>query len=300
MNSPKPILSVLMPVYNGGVYLAPAIKSVVTQTFANFEFIIIDDGSTDDSLSLLKQYALQDRRIKLFSRENKGVVFTRNELLKHAQGKWLAWMDQDDLSHPDRLRLQLEQLENSQADICGSHWHIINHDDKLIDSRLMPLTKDSFVIYLISAVPFAHGSVMIRRKFIQTHDIKYGRYSYAEDYDLWTQFWNKGAVFANVNAFLYLYRDTATSFSKRTTQKNVTDVRKIRREFISRNAGYFQSAIFRLLASYDDLSQIERVYLITSSYLLRTIKGSGQFISVLKGSAKKSIGVALLYLLRGM
>ncbi len=249
---------------------------------------------------MIRQYALKDHRIHFYTRENKGVAFTRNELLQRAQGDWLAWMDQDDLSHPDRLQLQLKQLKDERADICGSHWHIMNRDEKLIDSRLMPLIKDSFAIYLISAVPFAHGSVMMSRKFIQAHDLKYGRFSYAEDYDLWTQFWNKGARFANANAFLYFYRDTANSFSKRTTHKNAADVRKIRQEFIAKNAPELGAAILRLLISYESLSQMERVYLITSSYLLRKKQGYTQFFSVLKRSTKKSIGVALLYLLRGM
>ena len=120
-------LNVVMPVYNAGPYLAAAVESILNQTYSEFEFIIIDDGSTDESLALLQGYASQDARIKLISRENKGLVATRNELLSLAHAKYFAIMDSDDISYPDRLEKQLSFLEN-QPD-----YGIVGCRDMLID-----------------------------------------------------------------------------------------------------------------------------------------------------------------------
>ena len=99
-----------MPVFNGSAYLRQAIDSVLAQTFSNFEFIIIDDGSTDSSASIIKKYT--DKRIRVFKNScNRGLVFSLNFGLSAARGKYLARMDADDISLPNRLFKQLEYLE---------------------------------------------------------------------------------------------------------------------------------------------------------------------------------------------
>jgi glycosyltransferase involved in cell wall biosynthesis len=120
-------LTVAMPVYNAGPYLTAAVESILNQTYSEFEFIIIDDGSTDDSLAILQRYAGKDTRIKLISRENRGLVATRNELLSLAHTKYFAIMDSDDVSYPHRLERQLSFLEN-QPD-----YGIVGCRDMLID-----------------------------------------------------------------------------------------------------------------------------------------------------------------------
>ncbi len=89
-NEIVPLISVAMPVYNGGKYLAEAINSILAQTFSNFEFIIIDDGSTDDSVTILKGYQKRDYRIRLVTRENRGFSNTVNEIVDLARGTWIA------------------------------------------------------------------------------------------------------------------------------------------------------------------------------------------------------------------
>ena len=101
-----PAVSVLMPVYNTQAYLAEAVESILNQTFRDFEFIIIDDGSTDRSLEILRRYEQQDSRIRLTSRGNRGLIKTRNELLREAKGELVAWADSDDISYADRLEKQ--------------------------------------------------------------------------------------------------------------------------------------------------------------------------------------------------
>src|SRR5690348_2044168 len=100
MSTPPPV-SVLLAVYNGGPYLRAAVESVLTQTFTDFEFIIIDDGSKDDSLKTLREFAARDPRVRLVSRPNKGLTVTLNEGLDLARGEFLARMDADDLCMPE-------------------------------------------------------------------------------------------------------------------------------------------------------------------------------------------------------
>jgi glycosyltransferase involved in cell wall biosynthesis len=294
------IVSVAMPVYNGEKYLVQAIESILIQTLKDFEFIVIDDGSTDGSLKILQGFAASDHRIRIITRENRGVVATRNELIDNSHGKWIAWMDQDDISHPERLEHQVNELNSQSADICGCHWYLVNRSGKLIDARLVPLTRESFAIYIACAVPFAHGSVMMRASFVKTHALQYGGVTFAEDCDLWIRFWQAGAVFANVNKFIFSYRDTDGTFSKKTKKQNEKETRALRRNFILKNTEFCCHAIGDLSDKYEDLSQLERVYLLLASYLVLVTTKRLILVDVLRRSASKSIGVAILHLYKGI
>jgi len=103
-----PAITVLMPVFNGGRFIGEAIESILGQTFTDFELLVINDGSTDDSLAVIGEYAARDRRIRVVSRENRGLVATLNEGLGLARGAYLARMDCDDISLPARLRRQYD------------------------------------------------------------------------------------------------------------------------------------------------------------------------------------------------
>ena len=132
----EPIISVVMPVYNGDKYLQEAIESILNQTEGDFEFIIINDGSTDDSPALIDKYRELDSRIKVITQENKGLISSLNTGIDEAKGKYIARMDADDVSLPERFRTQLEYMEkNSKIGACGS-WakvfdegrnHLIKH-----------------------------------------------------------------------------------------------------------------------------------------------------------------------------
>lgn len=294
------LVSVAIPVYNGEKYLTEAIDSILAQTLTDFELIVIDDGSTDGSLQILRKYEQIDARIRVVTRENRGVVATRNELIDIARGKWIAWMDQDDISLPERLERQVELMDAQAADICGCHWLVVNGAGKLTDAKLVPLNKASFAVYIACTVPFAHGSVMMRASFIQAHGLRYGRAKFAEDYGLWIRFWDAGAIFANVDQFLFTYRDTSGTFSKKTKKENALDSKILRRSFVNKNPDDCLYAIRKLTESYEDLSQLERVYLLLASYLVSISTKRLILIDVFKRSASKSIGIALLYLFKGV
>ena len=106
----EPLVSVLMPVYNAGRYVAQSVESILDQSLGDFEFLIVDDGSTDGSRAVLKHYAAHDRRIQLEARENRGLVVTLNAMLGRARGELIARMDADDVALPDRFALQVEYL----------------------------------------------------------------------------------------------------------------------------------------------------------------------------------------------
>src|SRR4051812_38318159 len=103
-------VSVLMPVYNAGRYLAEAVDSVLTQSFRDFEFVIVDDGSTDGSAAMLDDYARQDSRVKLVRRPNTGIVGALNDGLRECRGEFVARMDADDVSLPERFEKQVAYL----------------------------------------------------------------------------------------------------------------------------------------------------------------------------------------------
>ena len=136
----SPQVSVVMPVYNGERYLAEAIASILGQTFADFEFIIVDDGSSDGSPEIVREYAQRDSRIlSVFLEKNQGEASARNRGIERASGKYIAAMDSDDISLPDRLRLQLEFLnKNPTIGVLGGNVWVIDQDYKFLGQSKLP------------------------------------------------------------------------------------------------------------------------------------------------------------------
>ena len=133
-----PAVSVLMPVYNAQRYVAEAVQSILTQTMGDFEFIIIDDGSTDDSTRILRDWAQRDSRIRLVSRPNTGLCVALNEGLAMANGRYIARMDADDISLPQRFALQLEYLKTHEKLVCiGGSFLLIDAAGRML-TRLDP------------------------------------------------------------------------------------------------------------------------------------------------------------------
>jgi glycosyltransferase involved in cell wall biosynthesis len=218
------LISVILPVYNCEKYLDKSVQSILTQTYENFELILINDGSTDNSLEVLKKYKEQDKRVTIINRENKGLVYSLNEGITISKGKYIARMDQDDISLPDRFSKQYELLEQYELDICGCHWHVIDEDDKFIDCRIVPLDEHDILITLSNTVPFAHGSVMIRKSFLDRKQMLYGlSTTYAEDYALWVDMYLNDAKFGNVDSYEFLYRMFPFSMSQINKKNNYRD-----------------------------------------------------------------------------
>ena len=202
-----------MPVYNAEIFISASIQSILDQTYRDFEFIIIDDGSTDSSLNIIKSFQALDQRIIVVSRENKGLVNTLNEAIDLARGEWIARMDADDVSHPDRFRLQIAHLQNSKADLCGSWIQYFGNSD----NRVWRAYESDLAIKLdmLFKCPMAHPSIMMRTSILK--ELKYDvSMLFAEDYDLWIRCAQLGLIFTNVQKVLLSYRRHESQISTAT------------------------------------------------------------------------------------
>lgn len=206
-----PEISVITATYNDGPYLSQAVEAILNQTFPNFEYIIIDDASTDDTPRILAKYAAQDARIFVRrSNKNMGRSISRNYALDLAQGKWIAIFDGDDISHPERLERQLAYLNaHPEVDYMGTGCRYINkHTGESMPDRAFtpPLTHGQIRWQLCFDFPFHHSSTIGRWESF----VKAGGYPEAypvcEDISLWMVMANQGARLANIPDELLTYR----------------------------------------------------------------------------------------------
>lgn len=183
-----PKISVIMPVYNGGKYFKEAVESISKQTYKDFELIIINDGSTDDSLQVLNKLAEGDGRIKIISRENKGIVHSLNEGVKLSQGQYIARMDADDVSMPERLEKQINFMESNQdLVLCGTWAKKIDETGNKIGEYKVPVTSSEIRKRILFHNPFIHPSVMFRKDVFENVGGYNSFFKYIEDYELWTR-----------------------------------------------------------------------------------------------------------------
>ena len=275
----SPLVSVVMSVYNGEKYLDEAVQSILDQTFTDFEFIIINDGSTDSTLEILEKYNAKDNRIVLVSRENKGLVASLNEGISLAKGKYIARMDADDISFPERFFEQYRLMELKQLDICGCHYEIINAESKKIDFCLTPLGMTTLRLYLLLSVPFAHGSVMIRRGFLEEKKLVYGSvWKNAEDKGLWIEMYRNGAEFDNVDQVLFRYREFNMSLSKRNKNKLASDVKRMQAEFLKKELHDLIEDVCLLTNNIENLSYREMELLSDVIFLIFMKEGKFNLI----------------------
>ena len=203
----SPTISVIMPVYNAERYVAIAVESILNQTYFDFEFIIINDGSSDQSLSILQKYAKEDNRIRLVTRENRGLVFTLNEMIEIAKGKIIARMDADDISLPNRLNTQYDFMLNNQHILAsGCNSELIDEFGYKIGTHILP-NEHQEIDYnnLRGRCSICHPSAVMRSKYLKNIG-GYNRYARnAEDLDLWLRLAEAGRL-ANISDILLKYR----------------------------------------------------------------------------------------------
>ncbi len=203
----SPLVSVLMPVYNGELYVAQAIESILAQTFTHFELLITDDGSKDNSLAVLKRYASVDTRIRLTSRSNRGLTPTLNEMLWKAQGELIAIMEQDDISLPCRLDLEVSYFQTHPEVVC------ISGAQEIIDAAgrfltcLKPPTGNHHIqaLALAGHSSLAHPGAMFRKQPVLDLDGYDESLHLAHDLDLWLRLGEIGSL-ANIPEAVIQYR----------------------------------------------------------------------------------------------
>lgn len=221
-----PSVTVIMPVYNGEAYLQQAIESILQQSLDDFEFLIINDGSTDRSEQII--LASHDRRIRYLTQENQGLTKTLNRLIREAQGGLLARMDQDDWSHPRRLEMQAAFLtSHPEVKICGSWIRAIDTKNALVYEHRYPVTNHAIHEEMLISNPFAHGSVMIRTG----PDVFYRtEYNDAEDVDHWARQCRQYAV-ANIPTFLYHWRVNPAGITHSRVQQQQAAAKRVRKQY---------------------------------------------------------------------
>jgi len=246
-----PLISVALPVYNGEKYLAEAIDSILAQSFSNFELIIIDDGSTDGSRQIMREYERRDARVRVVTNENSGLANTLNDIIDLARGIWIARMDQDDIALPHRFERQLEWLERTGADITGGWVRRFGTSDK----RVVRLRQSDEAIRLemLFQSPFAHPTVMMRTELLKglPYDSAWEK---AEDYDLWERAAEAGWKMTNVPEVLLLYRVHIEQISSRTANRQLQlsmEVRRRYRAFMSHSSQQLRTQITEALKIFE-------------------------------------------------
>ncbi len=220
------VVSVLLPVHNASAYVRRAIDSILSQSFRDFELIVINDASTDGSAVVLDD--LHDQRIvRVNFEKNQGIVDALNTALKKARGRYIARMDADDIAHPERFQQQVNYLDlHPQTAVVGS-WILGFGDVRRPYVHRYPISHDEIKSCLLFESPFAHPSVMIRRAAMDNLDQPYSPdFPYVEDWELWTRLIRAGGG-ANIPTPLLRYRIHAKSSSQRFTQMQGTSKRKL-------------------------------------------------------------------------
>lgn len=228
-------LTVLMPVYNGERFLAEAVESILDQTFTDFEFLIVDDGSSDGSREIIERYAALDNRIVvLANKENIGLTRSLNRGLDAARGRYLARQDADDVSLPKRLALQVEYLDRhlSTGLVCGG-IEVIDLDGRTLARKLPPESdRELKAELLIKNHVIWHTTVMARLAEIRQAGGYDPAVRYAQDYDLW---WRMGRCtgFGGLSEALVRWRSNPESISSRSREEQlasmfVTSLRAVR------------------------------------------------------------------------
>jgi len=216
MSERPPAISILMTVFNGGKFLDASIRSIHQQAFQDWEFLIVDDASTDGSLAVAERWRAIDKRIRVIPNlENKGQTPCLNQGMREAQGKWIARQDADDLSHPMRLSRQFERVTcDPELALVGTGGRIIDENDRLCGLLDVPLSAASIRWTAALLNPFLHTSVMFRRDIVLEEFGGYDEsFRISQDYDLWTRVIARHPS-ANLPWRLVCYRDLASALSK--------------------------------------------------------------------------------------
>ena len=226
-----PLVSISMPVFNSERYIAEAIESVLAQTYTNFELIIVDDGSSDRTREIIDQFTDQ-RIIKVYSDQNRGLITTRNLIAGIAKGKYLALLDADDRAFPERLALQVEFLENHQADLCGADHYTLNQVTGERKSSKQRHSNSDIQALLSVCSPVCNPAMMGKLEIFKQFPYK-ASYMHAEDYCLWTEIALAGYRFANIKKKLITYR-------LHSTQTSVNHLQAARNVFSNAQANYLK------------------------------------------------------------
>ncbi|KUR76297.1 glycosyltransferase [Novosphingobium sp. FSW06-99] len=240
MQPSVPGISVAMSIYDGERFLAAAIESVLGQTFADFEFLILDDGSRDASRAIAAHYAARDHRIRLIARENRGLVASLNELLALARAPLVARMDADDVCLPDRFARQVAVLAaRPEIGVLGTWTEDIDENDTPypLDALDHPVDHAQFIAAIDAGAPLlCHPAVMFRRDLVLSVGGYHPAFRHCEDLDLWLRLASVTQI-ANLPERLLQYRHYSQQVSSRHATEQQVNAAISRLAYAERKAG---------------------------------------------------------------
>jgi glycosyltransferase involved in cell wall biosynthesis len=290
MSEKLPLVSVVMSVYNGERHVREAIESILNQTFRDFEFIIVNDGSADRTRKILE--SCKDGRVVLIHQENQGLTKALNKGISLARGKYIARQDADDVSKPERLAKQAAFMEENQAAGLVSSWFEFI-DERGNKTRIGQTPTDNAVIKerLIKINQFCHGAAMIRKEAVDTVGAYREFFKYAQDHDLWLRIAEKYEVW-NLPEPLYSYRvlDKAISSEKLLPQSRYAGA-AIKQALLRRETGAddlerglkpvlppVSELSFQLKKKLYDFYIDDRMDMLRKGKFLRYLKGTCYYI----------------------
>jgi Glycosyl transferase family 2 len=244
-------ISVVMSVFNGQVFLAEAVESILGQTFHDFEFVIIDDGSTDRTAEILTNYARQDERIRVHRHENKGRATSLNIGIGVARGKYIARMDADDIALRTRLEEQIRFMEeHPDVGLLGGAFELISDDgSRLINTISFPTEDSDIKSALLIDNPICHPTVIMRKAVFEVSGGYRKALVDADDYDLWLRISERSRL-ANLSTCILQYRI-------HPNQVSIKGIRHQKECVLAARA----AASLRSQGLLDPLSQVEEVRL---------------------------------------
>lgn len=255
-------ISVVMPVYNSEKYIHDSIESVLMQSFEDFELIIVDDGSTDNTCSILLSFA--DKRIKVIQNKH-DFIESLNIGMSSARGKYIARMDADDIMHIDRLKIQYAIMqEYPDIIVCGTWARSFetNSQNNNLSHTVCGLIENPILKFIQGNFLF-HSTTMLRTDFLRINSLKYENYFYAEDYKLWSEIAKLDGQFYVESQPLIYYRisENQVSMKHRDEQKKSTEI--IITEIISYLIGQNKLAYPELSDMYNNFCKLQEKQLIT-------------------------------------
>lgn len=265
-NSNTPKVSVLMPVYNGEKYLAKAVKSILEQSFRDFELLVVDDGSTDRSAQILRGF-LKDTRVSVIRNErNLGLIATLHKGLKACRAPLIARMDADDISHPQRLQLQVDYLNaHPEIEILGGAIRYIEMGVKFRGFSF-PLAHEAIKPAMLFFSPLPHPALMFRRDLVERELFCFDdEFRHAEDYHLWSRLLNEVRS-ANLPQVLLDYRVHSSQVSSAQASPQYQAALSVRKSILNqarvdwteRDLMLHEAAILGRSITTDDLQNLER------------------------------------------
>ena len=241
-----------MPVYNSEEYINESITSILNQTYENFELIIIDDGSTDNSKEICKNLSKKDNRIIFLDNDHVGLTKSLNKALEIAKGKYVARQDADDVSLPNRFERQIKWfLKDKRRVLCGTNCKILTQNNKYKNNRSLKFTSNGIRKKLQYSNCFVHSSTMFLRESAQ----KLGNYDenlkFAQDYDLWWKLSTQGEV-GNLNEKLLILRNRINSISVKNENNQTLDFIKSSIKFYAYNKKILSINDHKEIAFYEN------------------------------------------------